>query len=215
MTSVFWVPAEERCGPDGVAMDKSLLQTTRTTTKPLLFFLSSATKKKSNGLPVSSHPVGKNLAILDVGCAEGELSVLLAPAGAQGNRPQTSLLRFSIKPKSARPKTASWFPQCFLTWKSSPAPNWRTRSTLSTSWNVYRTICACPAQGLVTLRAMLHEKGTLVIHTLTWLAGARIIPVCQVREKGRRTTFRPESRDLHLQGYDYQTLRKGAQFLPV
>jgi|GEM_PF-1983345 2-polyprenyl-3-methyl-5-hydroxy-6-metoxy-1,4-benzoquinol methylase len=154
--------------------------------------------------------IGANLDILDVGCAEGELAAALAKQGhrvtaadisqafleqarkraiGEGTAVATVLLDIERPPDQAMEKT---FDLIYL------------MDVLEHLRN--------PAQGLASLRAMLRDNGTLVLHTPNLCTPSGVYRYAKFRKR-RENFFRPENLgDLHLQGWDYQTLEKTLNF---
>jgi len=153
---------------------------------------------------------GSSLDVLDVGCAEGELSLLLAQ---QGHRVTAADISPSFLAQARRRADSKGVVISTSLLDVEKAP----KSTLLNSFDVIFFMdviehLRSPALGLVTLRSMLRDSGILVIHTPNLGSAAQVYRSSKFRKR-RENYFDPRNLgDLHLQGYDYQTLEKALNF---
>jgi SAM-dependent methyltransferase len=204
------LPEEERCGPDGLHMDKSLLSNYAHYYEAASFLLQQRDKEEVERFARIVASGGRNLAIMDVGCAEGELSVLLARQGHKVTAADISP-SFLDQTKRRAAENGVVVSTVLLDVEQQPRPELENSFDVIYLMDVIEHL-RCPAQGLVTLRAMLHEKGTLVIHTPNLASLGQVYRYVKFRKK-RENYFSPRNLgDLHLQGYDYQTLEKALNF---
>ncbi len=153
---------------------------------------------------------GGTLDILDVGCAEGELSVLLAERGHRVTAADISR-SFLKQTGELALKRGVDVATLYLDVDKDGGAGPHNAFDVIYLMDVIEHL-RCPACALVNLRAMLRDNGVLVIHTPN-LASAGLLYRYVKFRKRRENYFLPESLgDLHLQGYDYQTLEKTLNF---
>jgi 2-polyprenyl-3-methyl-5-hydroxy-6-metoxy-1,4-benzoquinol methylase len=154
--------------------------------------------------------IGKHLDILEVGCAEGELAVLLAK---NGHRVTAADISPSFLEQARKLAVGNGVAISTILLDVEKEPP----TALVGAFDVVYLMDVIehlrnPAQGLVTLCAMLREAGTLIVHTPNLCSLGRFYHYVKFRKR-REDYFRPENLgDLHLQGYDYQTLEKALNF---
>lgn len=153
---------------------------------------------------------GKALDILDIGCAEGRLSVSLAVKGHRVTAADISQTFLAQTAKLAKEKGVAVSTVFFDVEKDTAALGGKTFD-LVYLMDVIEHLRS-PASGLANVRSLLKENGTLVIHTPNLCSLGKLYRYVKFRKK-RENYFLPASvGDFHLQGYDYQTLEKALNF---
>ena len=156
-------------------------------------------------------PAGVNLEILDIGCAEGELVVLLAKRGNRVTAADISKAFLEQATNRAADRGASISTIFFDVEKDISAFNGRTFDVIYLM-DVIEHLRS-PVKALANIRGLLRENGTLIIHTPNLCSLALLYRYVRFRS-WRKNFFLPENLgDLHLQGYDYQTLEKALNFV--
>jgi SAM-dependent methyltransferase len=153
---------------------------------------------------------GTGLDILDIGAAEGALSVMLARMGhrvTSGDISPTFLQQVS---DLARENNVSLSTMAFDVEKDVSCFQGAAFDFIYLM-DVIEHLRS-PLQGLSNIRTLLKDNGTLVIHTPNLSSLGLVYRYIKFRNR-RENYFRPENLgDLHLQGYDYQTLEKVLNF---
>ncbi len=153
---------------------------------------------------------GQNLRILDLGCAEGKLAVLLA---RQGHRVTAADLApdhiRQVQALAERERVIVKTVLCDIEkdLDSLGAEDYDVIFFMDVIEHL-----RMPAAAVSNLRNLLAEGGSLIINTPNLSAFSRVYGYMR---KGRRKEnfFDPRALgDLHLQGYDYQTLEKLLNF---
>lgn len=156
-------------------------------------------------------PTGTNLNILDIGCAEGELVVLLAKRGNRVTAADISRSFLEQTAKRAADSGVSVSTIFFDVENDISAFNGKTFDVVYLM-DVIEHLRS-PAHALANIRELLRDNGTLIIHTPNLCSFALLYRYIRFRTR-RVNFFLPENLgDLHLQGYDYQTLEKVLNFV--
>jgi ubiquinone/menaquinone biosynthesis C-methylase UbiE len=154
---------------------------------------------------------GANLEILDIGCAEGELAVLLAK---QGNRVTASDISKNFLGQTAKRAGDSGVQVStvfFDVEEAATAFNGKTFDVIYLM-DVIEHLRS-PVRALASIRELLKDNGALIIHTPNLCSLSLLYRYIRFRSR-RENFFSPENLgDLHLQGYDYQTLEKVLNFV--
>jgi SAM-dependent methyltransferase len=191
-------------------MEKSLLNNYEQYYESASFISQQRDKDEVKRFADIAGPAGANLEILDIGCAEGELVVLLAKRGNRvtaADISKTFLARVAQRAGDSGVKVPTVF---FDVEKDVLAFNGKTFDVIYLM-DVIEHLRS-PAKALANIRALLRDNGTLVIHTPNLSSLALVYRYVRFRAR-RENYFKPENLgDLHLQGYDYQTLEKALNF---
>jgi SAM-dependent methyltransferase len=156
-------------------------------------------------------PSGANLEILDIGCAEGELVVLLAKRGNRVTAADISKAFLEQAANRAAGSGASVSTIFFDVEKDITAFNDKKFDVIYLM-DVIEHLRS-PVKALANIRGLLRDNGTLIIHTPNLCSLALLYRYVRFRSR-RENYFLPENLgDLHLQGYDYQTLEKVLNFV--
>jgi len=152
-----------------------------------------------------------NREILDIGCAEGELAVLLAKRGNHVTAADISKGFLEQTAKRAKDQGVPVSTVFFDVEKDVTAIGGKTFDVIY-FLDIIEHLRS-PIQALANVRELLKENGSLIIHTPNLCSLALLYRYIKFRSK-RENYFLPENLgDLHLQGYDYQTLEKALNFV--
>jgi 2-polyprenyl-3-methyl-5-hydroxy-6-metoxy-1,4-benzoquinol methylase len=194
----------------GGSVDKSLLSNYERYYESASIIPQQRDKEEVARFAGIAESIGEGLEVLDIGCAEGLLSVALALKGHRVTAADISRSFLEQAEELARHRDAG-ISTVLLDVESDPPKELVNSFDLIYFMDVIEHL-RCPARGLVALRAMLKESGTLVIHTPNLCSLGQAYRYVKFRNR-RENYFEPENLgDLHLQGYDYQTLEKALNF---
>jgi SAM-dependent methyltransferase len=191
-------------------MEKSLLNNYKEYYEAASFIPQQRDRAEVQRFTDIAGTIGSNLDILDVGCAEGELVVSLAKEGNRVTASDISENFLAQVAERARESNVTVSTVCFDVEKDNSPFNGKTFDVIY-FMDVIEHLRS-PAQALANIRGLLKENGTLVIHTPNLCSLALLYRYVRFRAR-RENYFHPENLgDLHLQGYDYQTLEKALNF---
>jgi SAM-dependent methyltransferase len=191
-------------------MEKSLLDNYEEYYETASFISQQYDKGEVNRFADLAGPAGNNLEILDIGCAEGELVVSLAKRGNRVTAADISKTFLQQTAKRAKDSDVPVSTIFFDVEKDASAFNGKTFDIIYLM-DVIEHLRS-PAQALANIHALLRDTGALVIHTPNLCSLALLYRYIRFRAR-RENYFLPENLgDLHLQGYDYQTLEKALNF---
>ncbi|MBD3322546.1 MAG: methyltransferase domain-containing protein [Chitinivibrionales bacterium] len=174
-------------------------------------FIPQQTDKHELAFFASLAPAGRPLDVLDLGCAEGALSVLLAQKGhdvTAADISPTQLAKASGNAETTGVKISTAL--CNIE-NDLSSLNGR-QFDLIFCMDVLEHLKS-PVAGLENLRSLLTEKGTAIIHTPNSCAFWQVVRYAIFRKK-RKNYFVPRNvLDLHFQLYDAATLEKALNFV--
>lgn len=155
-------------------------------------------------------PSGQSLKILDIGCGEGKLSVLLAQRGHDVTAMDVS--EGFLEQARCLAKNSS------VNLKTIKANIETARATIpSEAFDVIYLMdviehLKSPMDGLKNIRGMLKENGVLLLHTPNVFTPSRFAGYAKHRKELTDLTNPKNIGDLHLQTYDFLTLEKTLAF---
>jgi SAM-dependent methyltransferase len=157
-----------------------------------------------------ANKTGKNLAILDIGCAEGRLSALLAKSGHDVTAADISN---SFLQQAGRTAAASGVAvrTMYCDIEKDIAGFGGGKFDMIYFMDIIEHVRS-PIRALGNLRRLLKENGSLVISTPNLCSFSQFYRYFK-HPKQKADFFDPANLgDLHLQGYDYLTLEKALNF---
>jgi 2-polyprenyl-3-methyl-5-hydroxy-6-metoxy-1,4-benzoquinol methylase len=191
-------------------MEKSLLNNYEEYYESASFISQQHDKDEVRRFTEIAGTIGANLDILDIGCAEGELAVSLAKKGNRVTAADISKSFLEQTAQRARDNGVKGSTVFFDVEKDAVAFNGKTYDVIFLM-DVIEHLLG-PAKALANIRTLLRDNGILVIHTPNLSSLALVYRYVRFRAR-RENYFLPENLgDLHLQGYDYQTLEKALNF---
>ncbi|MBD3343728.1 MAG: methyltransferase domain-containing protein [Chitinivibrionales bacterium] len=174
-------------------------------------FIPQQTDRHELAFFASLAPAGRPLDVLDLGCAEGALSVLLAQKGHEVTAADISPSQLQMVSENAE-TTGVKISTALCNIENDLSSLKGRQFDLIFCMDVLEHLKS-PVAGLENIRSLLSEKGTAIIHTPNSCAFWQVVRYAMFRKK-RKNYFDPRNvLDLHFQLYDAATLEKALNFV--